>query len=236
MPELWAGSGAGAGAALAPSGAMKPLALHRKHVLGLLAGLLLFGLAFAMLSDAAPAEVKTEAHMPHAKTLVLYYSRTGTTAKLGDEIAKATGADVERLRDTVDRAGAWGFVRSIVDAARKKGTTLQPLRVDPAQYELVILGTPDWGRSISAPMRSFLAAYQGKLNRVAFFLTDGTSDHAAIFREMAELSGREPVATLGVPHDEVVKGAYTEALKKFLASLNAEQPQPAAPVPAPAAM
>ena len=208
--------------------------LSRKAVLAVVAGVLLIGLALALSSAAQPGEVKTEAQMPHSKILVLYYSRTGTTAKLGQAIAQATGADVEALLDTKDRQGAWGFVRSIIDAGRRSTTTLKPLKVDPAQYELVILGTPDWGRSISSPMRTFLAAYKGKLKQVAFFLTDGTSDHTGIFKEMAELSGREPVATLGVPHDDVWKDRCAEPLKKFLAALPAPQVQPAEPLPVPA--
>ncbi len=208
--------------------------LTRKKALVAGIAVLLLGLAVALSSDARPGEVKTEAQMAHSKILVLYYSRTGTTAKLGQAIAKATGADVEALIDTKDRQGAIGFVRSIIDAGRRSTTTLKPLRVDPAQYELVVLGTPDWGKSISSPMRTFLAAYKGKLKQVAFFLTDGTSDHAGIFKEMAELSGREPVATLGVPHDDVWNDRYAEPLKQFLSALPAPREQPVEPVPVPA--
>lgn len=159
--------------------------------------------------------------MPSSTILVLYYSRTGTTARLGDEIAKRTGADVEKLVDTKDRAGFGGFMRSLFDAIRKNGTTLKPLTLDPAAYDLVVIGTPDWGQSMSAPVRTFLASYRGRLRNVAFFLTDGTSDHAKIFAEMAEAADRKPVAVLGIPHIDVVEGRFVERATVFSDALSA---------------
>jgi hypothetical protein len=64
--------------------------------------------------------------MSTSRILVVYYSRTGTTAELAEAIARATGADVERLVDTVARSGGLGFLRSLRDAASKRRTTLEP--------------------------------------------------------------------------------------------------------------
>lgn len=189
-------------------------ALGGSAVIGLL------GVGWSQSSQLPPPQPRLDrgAHM-----LVIYYSRTGATAKLAEAIASATGADVEPLRDTVNRAGAWGFIRSIRDAAGKRGTVLEPLHVDPTRYDLVVIGTPDWGKSISAPVRTFLEAYRGHLGQVAFFLTDGEADHDAIFREMGRLAGREPVAVLGVAHDDVVLDRFEAKLRPFLKAL----PRPA---------
>jgi hypothetical protein len=51
------------------------------------------------------------------------------------------------------------------------------------------------------------------LRRVAFFLTDGDSEHETVFQEMAALAGREPVASLGLPRDK--RGHYAEAVESF---------------------
>lgn len=189
----------------------------------------------SVLSAAGDEPVKKkEVRMPASSTLVIYYSRTGTTKTVAEAIAKSTGADLERIEDTVNRAGATGFLRSLWDAGRKSETKLQPLGVDPAAYRLVIVGTPDWGSSVSAPVRTFLKAQQGRLPEVAFFLTDGTKDHTAVFRDMAVLAGREPVATLGIPQAEVVAGRYAEPVERFVKSLPPQQPAPAVRQPAPA--
>ena len=176
------------------------------------------------MACSVPAPSPQAAHQRESNMLVIYYSRTGTTVKVAEAIAQATGADIERLVDTVDRAGAWGFLRSLRDAIGHRGTTLQPLGIDPTEYELVVIGTPDWGRSVSAPTRTFLETYRGRLRQVAFFLTDGKSDHAGIFREMASLAGKEPVASLGIPHDDVVKGDYAPQVQAFVESLHVPPP------------
>lgn len=102
--------------------------------------------------------------------------------------------------------------------------------MDPTGYELVVIGTPDWGKSVAAPMRTFLADHRGKLRQVAFFLTDGTADHAAVFRDMGLLVGAEPVAALGLPHADVGDDRYAEQLAAFVRALPSVRPlQPAAP-------
>ncbi len=178
------------------------------------------GLGLLVLLVVAPLlGAGLEVAMPASKTLVVYYSRTGTTQLVARSIGQRLMADVEPLRDTVHREGLWGFMRSLKDAIKKTGTTLEPLSVDPTAYDLVIIGTPDWGKSIAAPARTFLQEHRGRLHNVAFFLTNGTADHAAIFREMALLVGREPLATLGIPRTEVEAGRYEGEVQVFVNTL-----------------
>lgn len=158
--------------------------------------------------------------MKTSDTLVVFYSRTGNTAKVAHAIATPLHADVERLADFVDRDGVVGFVRSLKDAITREPAKLQPLAVDPTRYGLVIIGTPDWGKSISAPARAFLLQYKGRLQKVAFFLTDGEADHAAIFKEMATLVGSQPVATLGIPGVDVERGAFEPQVTRFVAEIS----------------
>jgi menaquinone-dependent protoporphyrinogen IX oxidase len=153
------------------------------------------------------------------RSLIVFYSRTETTAMLAHAVAEALGADVEGLVDTVARAGGRGFLRSLRDAAGRRSTIIEPVRADLTAYDLVVVGAPDWGGAVAAPARAFLAEHGSSLPRVAFFLTDGESDHEKVFRDMADLAGQEPVATLGVPHDDVERGEYSERVEAFAASL-----------------
>ena len=153
------------------------------------------------------------------KALVVYYSRTETTAELARAVAEAIGTELDPLVDTVSRQGGRGFLRSLRDAARRRTTTIEPLRADPGAFDLVLVGTPDWGGAVAAPVRAFLEEYRARLPRLAFFLTDGAADHEKVFRDMAVLSGREPVASLGIPHDEVLQGRYADRVEAFAASL-----------------
>lgn len=179
---------------------------------------MLLGLPLYLGGDTAPVTQK-DVRMRNSNTLIVYYSRTGTTATLAEAIAQATGADVERLTDTVDRSGGLGFARSLYDAIFRRTATLKPIEVDPTGYALVLVGTPDWGISVAAPVRTFLETYKGRLPEVAFFLTDGTKDHDSVFKEMARLAGRQPVATLGVPHEEVLAGRHLGQVAAFVKAL-----------------
>jgi hypothetical protein len=202
-------------------------------VLGVLLalGVVLLAVVPRFVANGVSAPDQKEARMRTSNTLVVYYSRTGTTEKLAHAIAQRTEADVERLRDTVDRRGAMGFMRSLWDAIRRRGSTLQPLELDPTQYQLVIIGTPDWGKGPSAPVRTFLSTYRGKLHQVAFFLTDGWTDHQAVWNEMTTLGGDRPVATLGLPHEEVLVNRFADRLELFVHALPKIEPM-VLPVPA----
>ena len=153
------------------------------------------------------------------RILVVFYSRSGTTRRLAESIAGAAGADLEPLVDTVGRKGARGLVRSLRDAATHETTTLAPLGVDPTAYDLVVVGTPDWGGAVSVPVRTFLGAYAGRLRDVALFLTDGSGEHEAVFHEMAGLVRREPVACLGILHDEIGESGYDDKVEAFAEAL-----------------
>ncbi|MCD6363048.1 MAG: flavodoxin family protein [Synergistetes bacterium] len=54
------------------------------------------------------------------KTLVVVYSRTGITLSLAKKIARELQADLEIIRDNVNRKGVLGFLRSGYEAVRKK--------------------------------------------------------------------------------------------------------------------
>jgi menaquinone-dependent protoporphyrinogen IX oxidase len=157
--------------------------------------------------------------------LVICYSRTGTTGAIAKELAHAAGADLEYLADTADRAGLWGYLRSGRDAMLHRGTTLKPLVVDPATYDLVLVGSPVWMERLSAPVRTFLEGYRGRLQKVAFFLTSGGKrDHTGIFREMAAAVGAEPVACLSLAQADVPANRYAWQLQSFLRELQTRAP------------
>ncbi len=153
------------------------------------------------------------------KALVVYYSRSGNTRKAGEEIARELGSDVEEIVDTVNRAGPIGFIISGKQASGKELTKLKPLTRDPAQYDLVIIGTPVWAATMSSPVRTFIVENKGKLKNVAFFITLGGTGEGTTLQGMEEACGKKPVATLTILTRDIKPGAYRDALKKFVGKL-----------------
>ncbi len=153
------------------------------------------------------------------KILVVYYSRTGTTARIGRELAQALGADEDMIRDVRSRAGFFGWMRSGYEAAMKVRPAIQPVEKDPADYDLVVLGTPVWAGTMASPMRTYVFQNRDKFKAVAFFCTQGGTTEQRTFDDMAELCGATPVATLSLQHDVVVKGDYRAQLDEFTNSV-----------------
>lgn len=59
------------------------------------------------------------------KRLVVYYSRTGTTKRIGEEIAEALGADSVEIFDQKSREGMIGWLKAGWDARRRKVTEIK---------------------------------------------------------------------------------------------------------------
>jgi len=133
------------------------------------------------------------------KVLVVYTSQGGNTRRVAEDVAALLGADVERVVDKKKRSGFFGFIVSGRDALSKKLTEIEPVQKDPAQYDLVVLGTPVWAGNITPAMRTYLQQYAGRLpKRVALFATAAGSAGDGFFKAFAETANVRPTATLTV--------------------------------------
>ena len=178
------------------------------------------------------------------KILVVYYSRKQTTKKVAEILAEKLGADIEEIKDTVDRRGVKGYWLSGKDATLRKLTVLEKMEKDLSNYELVIIGTPIWSWNMSVPVRTYitenkdkfchissygneekLRSNSGDISRekskdnfpeVAFFCTMGGSGDERAFKEMSEIIGKDPVSTLALKTIEVVKNSAEEKIEEFI--------------------
>lgn len=174
------------------------------------------------------------------RVLVVYFSRTGNTRRLGEAIANVHGWDVEELFDTRDRTGLLGYLRCALDGTLARLTRVGALRKDPAAYDLVVVGTPVWNAAISAAARTFLVENRARLRDVALFVTHAGRGNRRALRQMEELVGRTPVGTLAVKEREVARGGhlaraarFADALRETLSLRRAGAPAPPPPAPPP---
>ncbi|HUU74116.1 MAG TPA: flavodoxin [Burkholderiales bacterium] len=149
------------------------------------------------------------------KTLVIYFSRTGHTQKIAEAIAANYGSDIEKIKEVNDWSGVSRYLAAGRDAMFKRPGSIQSAHKEPVQYDLIILGTPIWAWNLSPPMRAYIAGHKSKLNQVAFFCTEGGSGGKRAFRQMADLIGKQPVATLEVTESDLRTGADQEKLNTF---------------------
>ena len=153
------------------------------------------------------------------KTLVVFYSRTGTTKKVAEVLAIKLNADLEEIKDTVERGGAKGYLISGRDATLRRLTKLEPAAKNPADYDRVIIGTPIWSWNMSVPVRTFVTEQKNNFKSVAFFCTMGGSGNERAFGEMSAIIGQKPVANLTLTTREVIKNDFSQQVDDFLVKL-----------------
>jgi flavodoxin len=153
------------------------------------------------------------------RTLVVYYSLTGHTRHVAERIADRCNADTEEIKDLNSRTGAWAMLSSGREALLRRPASIQPTRIDPGRYDLVVLGTPIWAWTMSSPMRAYIIQHAARLNRVAFFCTEGGIGGERAFAHMSALVGARPVATLEVTESDLKTGAEEDKLQRFIAAI-----------------
>lgn len=149
------------------------------------------------------------------KTLVTFYSRSGHTKSVGQDIAKALKADIEEIIDLKNRS------RMIIclliagrDAILKKLTEIK-YKKDPTKYDLVIIGTPVWACTMTPAIRTYLT--KNKFKKVAFFCTSAGQDGKTI-QNMEELS-KKAVTILSLIDRELGESKSKKKLESFCKKL-----------------
>lgn len=155
-------------------------------------------------------------NVPSLRTLIVYYSRSGVTKNLAAALVTKMECDHEQIVDLTERSGFRGYWRSVAQARQLMPSAIMPPRRDPAAYDLVVIGTPVWGWSVSPPVRAYLLTNRFSLPDVAFFCTMTIGGGAAAFRQMQHLSGKVPRAVMAITKREAAHHGFKDRLEAFL--------------------
>jgi flavodoxin len=152
-------------------------------------------------------------------TLVVYFSRTGRTKKIAEELEKLLDADIDEIRDIKKRAGIMGWLTSGMDAGLKNVVKLKDVNKYPGDYELVVIGSPTWNSTVSTPVRSYLLEYQDSFRNVALFST-GDVDEMSTLNDMDSLIDNKSIARMHlVRTSEIDAMNYKEKLEEFVSKI-----------------
>lgn len=123
------------------------------------------------------------------KSLVVYYSRTGNTKKVAQQIAITISGqcDIDEIVSRKKYSGKFGYIKAVFDAIFKKRPLIKNIK-NPEKYDLVVIGTPNWGGRMAAPVRSYI--YKNKFKKVAFFCVQGGSGAERVIADMKKLLER----------------------------------------------
>ena len=129
------------------------------------------------------------------KVLVLYYSQTGNTKVVADEIATRLGADIEALQAAVPYDGTYQETIERCIKEREQGTVpeIQPVSADIAAYDVIFLGYPIWFGTYAPPVAAFLRDANLASKKVVPFCTFGSG---GLDSSVKDLAASQPEATI----------------------------------------
>ena len=110
------------------------------------------------------------------KTLVLYYSLTGTTKAVAEEIAADLAADIEEITcvDPYDTNFQACIARCIQEREAGVLPEINPVKADLTQYDVVFIGYPVWFGTYAPPVTKWLEGVDLSGKKVVPFCTFGS--------------------------------------------------------------
>ena len=116
-----------------------------------------------------------------SKKLVAYFSASGTTARVADNLAKAAGADLYEIKPAVSYTKEdlnWmnKQSRSSVEMRDKSSRpALADTDADIAAYDTIFIGFPIWWYIAPTIINTFLEVYDFSGKKIVLFATSGGS-------------------------------------------------------------
>ncbi len=148
------------------------------------------------------------------KTLVIFYSRDGATRKTGEEIAKLLEADLCEIES--DRyLGIVGYIRASFGAVFNKKPEIK-IDKNILNYELIVIGSPNWGGKMACPVRSFISGRE--LKKTAFFCVQGGSKGEKVILDMEKIAGK-PIASIIISKKDFKDNSFLEKINEFCRKL-----------------
>ena len=110
------------------------------------------------------------------KLLIVYYSwSNGNTERVAKTLQRIAGGDLLRIDTAVPYSGSYGDVVDQGQREVERGyePELKPVSVDPADYDVIAVGTPTWWYTMAPAVRTFLHRSDFTGKTVVPFMTNG---------------------------------------------------------------
>ena len=145
------------------------------------------------------------------KMLVLYYSQTGNTKAVAEEIATKLGADIEEIVmvNPYDPDFQATIERCMQEREKNEIPDIQPVKADIASYDIIFLGFPVWFGTYAPPVQKFLLSADLSGKKIVPFCTFGSG---GLESSVKDLVAAEPKADILPGYG--VRAARMEAMPK----------------------
>lgn len=155
------------------------------------------------------------------QTLIVTYSRTGTTRKLARAAADILSCDIAEIRCDRYRPGVLRYLRAGFDSVRGNLPPIDVPAIRFRDYDLALLAAPVWTSYPALPLRAFLQQKPDLPRRVGLLLTYGGHSPAEKAVECAQALLPQPICgSLCVNQEQVETGGVSIALEAFIDQLD----------------
>jgi flavodoxin len=158
------------------------------------------------------------------KSLVVYYSRAGNTRFVAQEIAAELGSDVEEVIDLKRREGTMGWVSAGRDAMGNRETEIGETKKNLDDFDLIVIGTPIWAWSPSAPIRTYIRKHNFAGRKVALFFTLDNKPRQAVEKTKTLMPGADFVGEFLLVKPTKDREASKKKIAEWCDSLRAKLP------------
>lgn len=151
------------------------------------------------------------------RTLILFYSRSGTTASAAHRLAEQLKADIGEIVCDRYRFPFLGYARAGHNSLKRVLPPITMPSQDIGSYDRLILGTPIWTSYPATPMRAFLSQNTDWPEHIALFVTyGGHSPPEKALKEMASMLPTETEARVALHADDVKEGRIVDFTAQFI--------------------
>jgi flavodoxin len=122
------------------------------------------------------------------KTLVVYFSLTGSTEFVAKIISEQLHADLCEVVDKKHKNGKLIYIKGGAASFREKLTKIE-VNKSIENYDLIIVGSPIWAGKITPAIRTFLSQNDFTQKKGAFFVTLGGDKPEKSLENMSRTTG-----------------------------------------------
>lgn len=159
--------------------------------------------------------------MKYPKTLLVFYSATGHTRAIADEIAAELGATVVQITCPSLDLGGFLTLRRIWSALTRSRPDIKLSSSEAVEeFDLVLIGGPIWAGKLATPVSRYINQVAHRLPKmVGVFISASSSATSGGIKQWIAGVGREPVATLSVCDDDRVTGQHIARIQEYVVAL-----------------
>ena len=148
---------------------------------------LMLVLATVTMTAVSCGSKKETPQTEEPKVLVLYYSQTGNTKAVAEEIARRLNADMEEIVAVNPYDGDFQatIARCMQEREQEVLPDIQPLKADISGYDVVFLGYPVWFGTYAPPVITFLNNVDLSGKKIVPFCTFGSGGLESSVKDLA---------------------------------------------------